>query len=540
MLNSKLRLWATLTFVGSVPAWAQARTVSPPGLSWAWPLVGLGVVLVALGAGVGWLLARHRQKNVVGKAEEILAQARQQAEEFLRDRLATAQAEAEQLRQREEERLRKKEAELIQLEERLHQREESLAKRTHYVEVLENTLRQDEAELTRLTEVGEALLAEERALLERVAGMTQEEAKEYLLKLLEAEAERHFARKIAEVERRTKQEADRRARRILADAVQRCALEYAEEATVSAVPLPSEEYKGRIIGRDGRNIRAFEALTGVEVLVDDTPEVVVLSSFHPVRREVARVALEKLLEDGRIHPARIEEAVRKAKDRVEEAIEEAGEKAAFEAGVELSPELIRLLGRLHFRTSYGQNQLQHALEVSFLARMLAEELGIDAKLAKRAGLLHDIGKAVDHEVEGSHALIGADLARRFGEPWPIVNAIAAHHGQAEPSTITAALVQAADTLSAARPGARKETYERYVQRLTELERLARSSPYVKEAYAIQAGREVRVIVRPEKASDDVAAKLAYDIARQIEEQIQYPGEIKVTVIRQTQFVDTAR
>lgn len=274
--------------------------------------------------------------------------------------------------------------------------------------------------------------------------------------------------------------------------------------------------------------------------MDDTPEAVVLSSFHPVRREIARVALEKLLEDGRIHPARIEEMVRKAKDRVEEAILEAGQKAAFEVGLDLPDDLIQLLGRLHFRTSYGQNQLQHALEVSFLARLLAEEIGIDPKAAKRAGLLHDIGKAVDHDVEGPHALIGADLARRAGEPWPIVNAIAAHHGQAEPATVTAVLVQAADTLSAARPGARQETYERYCQRLQELEKIATAYPLVKEAYAIQAGREVRVIVRPEKTTDDMAAKLAYDIARRIEDQVQYPGEIKVTVIRQAQFVDTAR
>lgn len=322
--------------------------------------------------------------------------------------------------------------------------------------------------------------------------------------------------------------------------MQRYAVEYAEEATVTAVPLPSDEFKGRIIGREGRNIRTFEALTGVEVLVDDTPDVVVLSSFHPLRREVARLALEKLLEDGRIHPAHIEEKVRRAKERVEELIREYGEKAAFEAGLDLPEELTLLLGKLHFRTSYGQNQLQHSLEVSFLARLLAEEIGIDPRPAKRAGLLHDIGKAVDHDVEGPHALIGADLARRYGEAWPIVNAIAAHHENVEPATVTAVLIQAADALSAARPGARQETYERYIQRLRDLEQLAQAYPQVKEAFALQAGREVRVIVRPERASDDMAAKLAYDIARKIEEQMQYPGEIKVTVIRQTQYVETAK
>ena len=535
---------AWIAMVGwAVPAWAQAQAGPPPvppAVSVPWPLI-VGVV-GALVAGIflGLFLNRLRQRQVSRRAEVILSEARGEAERMHRERLLLTQHEVEELREREEERLRKKEAELAQLEERLRQREERLGKKAQHLEAIEASIRQDEAEVVHLLETGRELLAEEQALLERLTGLTEEEAKEYLLKLVEAESERYFARKISEVERRTTQEAERRARRILANAVQRYALDYAEEATVTTVPLPNDEYKGRIIGRDGRNIRAFEALTGIEVLVDDTPEAVVLSSFHPVRREVARVALEKLLEDGRIHPARIEETVRKAKDRVEEAILEAGEKAAFEVGIELPSDLIQLLGRLHFRTSYGQNQLQHALEVSFIARLLAEEIGIDPKPAKRAGLLHDIGKAVDHDVEGPHALIGADLARRAGEPWPIVNAIAAHHGQADPATVTAVLVQAADTLSAARPGARQETYERYCQRLEELEKIATAYPLVKEAYAIQAGREVRVIVRPEKTTDDMAAKLAYDIARRIEEQIQYPGEIRVTVVRQAQFVDTAR
>ncbi len=526
-----------------VPAWAQAQAGTPPptpGTPFPWSSVALGLFALALGAGLGLLLARARRRTVSQRAEAILTEARGEAERVHRERILLTQHEVEELREREEERLRKKEAEFVQLDERLRQREERLGKKAQHLEAIEASIRQDEAEVVHLLETGQELLREEQTLLERLTGLTEEEAKEYLLKLVEADSERYFARKISEVERRTTQEAERRARRILANAVQRYALDYAEEATVTTVPLPNDEYKGRIIGRDGRNIRAFEALTGVEVLVDDTPEAVVLSSFHPVRREIGRVALEKLLEDGRIHPARIEETVRKAKDRVEEAIIEAGEKAAFEVGLDLPSDLIQLLGRLHFRTSYGQNQLQHALEVSFLARLLAEEIGIDPKPAKRAGLLHDIGKAVDHDVEGPHALIGADLARRAGEPWPIVNAIASHHGQADPSTVTAVLIQAADTLSAARPGARQETYERYCQRLQELEKIAVAYPLVKEAYAIQAGREVRVIVRPEKTTDDMAAKLAYDIARRIEEQVQYPGEIKVTVVRQAQFVDTAR
>jgi ribonuclease Y len=499
-------------------------------------LILIGVSSFLLGLSLHFLFLRLRRQQ----AQSILEEARREAQRLKEEALLSAQKEIQAMREREEERLRQREAELAEAEERLRQREDRLGKKRQYLEMLEDTLRREEAELERLIEMGQKLLAEERELLEKLSGFSQEEAKEYLLKLVEAESERYFAKKIAEVEKRTRQEAERRARRIIADAIQRLALDYVEEATVTAVPLPNDEYKGRIIGRDGRNIRTFEALTGVEILVDDTPEVVVLSSFHPIRREIARLALEKLIEDGRIHPARIEEMVRKAKDQVEAVIREQGERAAMEVGVDLPFELIQLLGRLYFRTSFGQNQLRHAVEVSFIARMLAEELGLDPRPAKRAGLLHDIGKALDHEVEGPHALIGADLAKRYGEPWPIVNAIAAHHGQVEPATVTAVLIQAADALSAARPGARIETYERYIQRLTELEKLARSYPQVKEAYALQAGREVRVVVRPEKASDEMAAKLAYDIARRIEEELQYPGEIKVTVIRQTQYTETAR
>ncbi len=499
-------------------------------------LILVGVAGLVVGLSLPFLLWTSRYRRARG----ILEEAHREAQRLREEAVLSGQREIQALREQEEEKLRRREAELNELEERLRQREDRVSKKRQYLEMLEENLHREEAELARIIEAGQKLLAEERELLEKLSGFTQEEAREYLLKLIEAESERYFAKKIAEVERRTKQEAERRARRILADAIQRLALDYVEETTVTAVSLPSDEYKGRIIGRDGRNIRAFEALTGVEVMVDDTPEVVVLSSFHPIRREIARLALERLIEDGRIHPARIEEAVRKAKDQVEAVMRETGEKAALEVGVDLPPELLPLLGRLHFRQSYGQNQLRHAIEVSFIARLLAEELGLDPRPAKRAGLLHDIGKALDHEVEGPHALIGADLAKRYGEPWPIVNAIAAHHGQVEPASVTAVLIQAADALSAARPGARIEAYERYIQRLEELEKLARSYPQVKEAYALQAGREVRVIVRPEKASDEMAAKLAYDIARRIEEELQYPGEIRVTVIRQTQYTETAQ
>ncbi len=500
----------------------------------------IAFITLLLGLAGGILIVELRNRLVGRRAEAVLEAAREEAEHARREALLSAQQEIQETREREEERLRRKESELEQMAERVLQKEERLVARSSHLEMLEDSLRKDETELQRTLEAGQQLLTEQRSLLERLSGMNQEEAKEYLLKLVEAESERYFAKKIADVERRAKQDAERRARRALANAVQRYAVDYAEEATVTSVPLPSDDFKGRIIGREGRNIRMFEAVTGVEVLVDDTPDVVVLSSFHPIRREVARLALERLVDDGRIHPAHIEEKVRKAKERMEELIREHGERAAFEVGVDLPPELLVLLGRLHFRTSYGQNQLQHSLEVSFLGRLLAQEIGVDPEPAKRAGLLHDIGKAVDHDVEGPHALISADLARRYGEPWPIVNSIAAHHEDVEPATITAVLIQAADTLSAARPGARKETYERYVQRLEDLEKLCRSYSQVKEAFAVQAGREVRVMVKPENTSDDMAAKLAYDVARRIEEQIQYPGEIKVTVIRQSQYVETAR
>jgi ribonuclease Y len=503
------------------------------------PIVS-SVVSLLLGAGLGLYIALRRQRRVRQRAQEIIAAAEEEAERIRRERLLQAQEEIRKLQGREEERLRRREQELSAAEERLLVRENRLRKRESQVESLEELLRQQEAEVRRLLEKGHALLEEEERLLQRLSGFTREEAKEYLLKLVEADAEKHFAQRVAAVEQRYRQEAERLAKEILATAVQRYAAEYAEENTVSTVPLPSEEFKGRIIGREGRNIRTFEALTGVDVLVDDTPDVVVLSSFNPLRREIARLAMEKLIEDGRIHPARIEEKVRRAKERIEEIIREHGERAAFEVGIELSRELVMLLGRLHFRTSYGQNQLQHSLEVSYLARLIAEELGLDSSLAKRAGLLHDVGKALDQDVEGSHALIGADLARRYGERPLIVNAIAAHHEEADPVSVVAAIVQAADTLSAARPGARRETYERYIQRLRELEDLCRAYPEVAEAYALQAGREVRVVVRPERTTDEMASKLAYDIARQIEEQLQYPGEIKVTVIRQVQYIETAR
>lgn len=498
--------------------------------------IGLAMSLAAAIA-LGYLLGSIFRK---GRVEELLAAAQEEAERLKREKLLEARQQVQELREELEERSKRREEELARMEERIIRREDRLGKKSNYLEKIEDSLREDEEELERLREVGTRLLAEGKAHLERVAAWSHQEAREHLLKLVEAESQRFFSRKVEEVERRVKEEAEQRAARVIATAVQRYAAEYVEENAASSVPLPSEEFKGRIIGREGRNIKTFEALTGVELLVDDTPEMVVLSCFHPLRREVARIALTRLLEDGRIHPAQIEEKVQRARARLAERIKEEGRKAAFDLGIDLHPELATLLGRLRYRTSYGQNQLSHALEVSWIIKMLADELGIDPANAKRAGLLHDIGKAVDHEVDGPHALIGADLTRRYGEPPEVVHAIAAHHEDVEPKGVLAVLIQAADTLSAARPGARQETFERYIRRLHDLEELCRSFPAVQDAYALQAGREVRVMVQPERASDEVAAKLAYDIARAIEEELSYPGEIKVNVIRQTQFTENAK
>jgi ribonuclease Y len=499
--------------------------------------IGMAISVLAaaaLGLALGSIPRRKRLTELQKAAQE-------ETERLKREKILEARQQIQEMHEELERRTARREEELARIEERALRREDRLAEKATSLEKIEDSLRQDEAEVEELKEVGTRLLAEAKSSLERMAGWSQQEAQEHLLKLVEADSQRFFSRKVEGVERRAREEAQQRAAGILATAVQRYAAEYVEENAVCSVPLPSEEFKGRIIGREGRNIKTFEALTGVELLVDDTPEMVVLSCFHPLRREVARMALTRLLEDGRIHPAQIEEKVQRAKARLAEQVKEEGRKAAFDLGVDLHPELAALLGRLRYRTSYGQNQLSHSLEVSWIAKMLADELGgISAASAKRAGLLHDIGKAVDHEVDGPHALIGADLARRYGEAPDVVEAIAAHHEDVELRGILPVLIQAADTLSAARPGARQETFQRYIQRLHDLEELCRSFPSVQEAYAIQAGREVRVMVQPERASDEVAAKLAYDIARAIEEELSYPGEIKVNVIRQTQFTESAK
>jgi len=392
-----------------------------------------------------------------------------------------------------------------------------------------------------MQERSEELVKRQTVELERISGLSVEDAKDYLLRNIENEVKHEAAALIKEIEATTKLEADRRAKDILATAIQKCAADHVSEATVSVVPLPNDEMKGRIIGREGRNIRTLETLTGIDLIIDDTPEAVILSGFDPIRREVARLTLEKLILDGRIHPARIEEMVEKSKKEVENTIRQEGDNAAFETGVHgLHPELIRLLGRLKFRTSYGQNVLNHSIEVSHLAGVMAAELGVDIKLAKRAGLLHDIGKAIDHEVEGSHVTIGADVVKKYKEGADIINAILSHHGDVEATSVISVLVQAADSISAARPGARRETLESYIKRLEKLEEIANSFEGVEKCFAIQAGREIRIMVKPEIISDDDIVLKAREICKKIEDELEYPGQIKVTMLRETRAIEYAK
>lgn len=505
----------------------------------------LAIVLGALLLVGGYFAGRaHLNRQITRKkqiAGEIIAEAQQEAERLKQEAIVAGRREVNERWEELERDLKRRERSLEGLEARLLKREERLEQKNDHLEKMERSLGEDMLIVTELIAKGNELLEEEGRSLERIANLSAEEAKEELLHIVEAEAERFFAKRIKRLKERVEEEAEREARGIIASAIQRYAADEVEERTVSSIPLPGDDYKGRIIGREGRNIRTFEALTGVDVLVDDTPDTVVLSSFHPIRREIARMAMEKLIEDGRIHPAHIKKQVDRSKERILDKIKEIGQKAIFELNLDnVHPELVMLVGRLNYRTSYGQNQLQHSMEVAYIAGMLAEELGLDPKVAKRAGILHDIGKAVDQKVEGTHSLISADLARRYGEPEEIVHAIAAHNEEVEPQTTLAVLLQAADTLSAARPGARQETFEAYMQRLKDLEEICNSFPGVEEAYAIQAGREVRIMVKPDEVGDETAAKLSYDIARSIEEEMDYPGEIKVNVIRMTQFVEAAK
>ena len=452
-----------------------------------------------------------------------------------------AKEEILQARNEYEREVKERRADLQKQERRLQQKEENLDRKTENIEKKEDTLQRKLAELDEARDEVATVKKTQMEVLERISGFTAEEAKNYLINQLAEEVTHESAMKVREIEAQFKEEADTRAKEILSLAIQRCAADHVAEATVSVVPLPNDEMKGRIIGREGRNIRTIETLTGVDLIIDDTPEAITVSCFEPVRREIARLALEKLIADGRIHPTHNEEMVEKARREVENTIKAEGERAVFECGVRnLHPELVKMLGRLHYRTSYGQNVLQHSIEVSHIAGMMASELGADVQAAKRAGLLHDLGKAVDHELEGTHVSLGVEFARKYKEREDIIHAIEAHHNDVEPRTVVACLVQAADAISAARPGARRENLENYIKRLEQLETITGSYPGVDKAYAIQAGREVRVMVRPEQVSEDQMVILARDLAKKIEEEMEYPGQIKVHVLRETKVIEYAK
>jgi ribonucrease Y len=486
-------------------------------------------------------MAEDKITKAQEEAKRTLDEAQKEAEARKKEAILGAKEEVHRLRADFDKESRERRNEIQRLERRLLQREESLDKKSDLLEKREETLTKKLQDIQTMENSIQELYVKQREELERLSGLTSEEAKQLLLDEISKEIKHEAAMIIKEVETKTKEESDKKAREIITCAIQRCAADHVSESTVHVVTLPNDEMKGRIIGREGRNIRTLETLTGVDLIIDDTPEAVILSSFDPIRREVARIALEKLIIDGRIHPARIEEMVEKAKKEVENDIKEEGEQATFETGVHgLHQELIRLLGRLKYRTSYGQNVLKHSLEVAYLAGLMASELGLDVAVAKRAGLLHDIGKAVDHEVEGPHALIGAEIAKKYHESPVVVNAIGAHHGDLEMQSMEAILVQAADAISAARPGARRETLEAYIKRLEKLEQIANSYEGVEKSYAIQAGREIRIMVKPEDIDDAGSIEMARNIVKKIESELEYPGQIKVNVIRETRAIDYAK
>ena len=481
----------------------------------------------------------------IGSAEEeakrIINEAIRGGENKKKELLLEAKDEIHKSRTEYEKEVKERRAELSKQERRLQQKEESLDKKTEAFERKEEDLVKKQNAIAATQNEVNLIKKSQMEVLEKISGLTQEDAKKYLLDNVESEVRHETAMRIKEVELQMKEEAEQTAREIIATAIQRCAADHAAETTVSVVPLPNDEMKGRIIGREGRNIRTLETITGVDLIIDDTPEAITVSSFDPVRREIARLALEKLIADGRIHPTRIEDMVEKARREVDRIIKEEGERACYETGVHnLHPELVKILGRQKYRTSYGQNVLNHSIEVAHITGLLASELGVDVALAKRAGLLHDLGKAVDHEMEGSHVQLGVELARKYKEGPAVVHAIEAHHGDVEPQTVIACLVQAADAISAARPGARRENVENYVRRLQKLEELTGSYPGVDKAYAIQAGREVRIMVKPEEVSEDNMILLARDIAKKLESELEYPGQIKVNVIRETKAVEYAK
>ena len=513
----------------------------------------LAIILIIVGALVGvaagfFIGTTYRKKvaeREIGSAEaeatRIINEAIRGGESKKKEMLLEAKDEIHRSRTEHEKEVKERRAELTKQERRLQQKEETLDKKTDAFERKEEELAKKLQKVAETQARADELCQEQQATLERISGLTQEQAKAFLLQSVEDEVRHETALKIKEIEAQMKDEADDKAREILSTAIQRCAADHAAEVTVSVVPLPNDEMKGRIIGREGRNIRTLETITGVDLIIDDTPEAITVSSFDPVRREVARLALEKLIVDGRIHPTRIEDMVEKAKREVDRTIREEGERACYETGVHgINPELIKILGRQKYRTSYGQNVLNHSIEVAHIAGLMAAELGVDVTLAKRAGLLHDLGKSIDHEVEGSHVQLGADLARKYKENPVVVNAIEAHHGDVEPKTVIAVLIQAADAVSAARPGARRENVENYIRRLQKLEELTGSWPGVEKAFAIQAGREVRIMVKPEVVTEDNMILMARDIAKKIEAELEYPGQIKVNLIRETKAVEYAK
>ena len=505
----------------------------------------VGVLAVLIGFAGGFFYRKKVSEKEISSAEEegrrIVNEAIKSAESKKKEALLEAKEEILKSRTDYEKEEKSRRADLQRQENRLQQKEENLDRKLETIEKKEESLTQKHAAIEKEQEEIRTIKQSQTAMLEKISGFTADEAKEYLIQQVESEVTHETALKIKEVESRMKEECETRAREVVAQAIQRCAADSVAELTVSVVPLPNDEMKGRIIGREGRNIRTIETLTGVDLIIDDTPEAITVSCFEPVRREIARLALEKLIADGRIHPARIEEMVDKAKREVDNQIREAGEQAIFETNMHgIHHELVKLLGRMRYRTSYGQNVLQHSIEVSHLAGLMAAELGADVQLAKRAGLLHDIGKAVDHELEGTHVELGVEMAKRYHEPPEVIHCIAAHHNDVEPQTVEAVLIQAADAISAARPGARRESIENYIRRLEKLEEISNSFPGVEKSFAIQSGREVRIMVKPEDISDEGTYVLAREIAKRIENELEYPGQIKVNVIRETRCTEFAK
>ena len=520
-------------------------------MTWLWILLSL-IVGGAAGAFGGYTYRKQGTEKKIGRTEEyakhLYDDAVRKADEYKKEKILEAKeeilkekAESDREKAENDKEMRERRAEIQRNERRLIQREETLDKKADNLEAREESLNKRAAEIQKIEEAAQALHDKQQGELERIAAMSQDEAKQVIMERVQKEAFHDAAAEVRNIEARAKEEGEKKARNIIALAIQRCAADHVAETTVSVINLPNDDMKGRIIGREGRNIRALEAATGVDLIIDDTPEAIIVSAFDPVRREIARLAVEHLIMDGRIHPARIEETVEKARKEVDQQIREAGDNALFETGINgIHHELVKVLGPLKYRTSYGQNVLKHSIEVSHLAGLMAAEIGADVQLAKRAGLLHDIGKAVDHEAEGTHVTLGAELARKYHESPDVIHCILAHHNDVEPQTVEAVLVQAADAISAARPGARRESLENYIKRLEKLEEIATSFDGVEKCYALQSGREVRIMVKPEDISDDGTRVLAREVAKRIEKEMEYPGQIRVNVIRETRATDYAK